>query len=74
MKRYISTFLLSAAAFAGCATSSTQTSADIDLMKHQLAEIRNTKQLEKTNLENFDNLNFNVYSVWRWPINQSRNL
>ena len=50
------------------------TSGDIDLMKHQLAEIRNTKQLEKTNLENFDNLNFNVYSVWRWPINQSRNL
>lgn len=66
MKRYISTFLLSVAALTGCATSSTQTSADIDLMKHQLAEIRNTKQLEKTNLENFDDLDFNVYSGQKW--------
>ena len=66
MKRYISTFLLSVAALTGCATSSTQTSGDIDLMKHQLAEIRNTTQLEKTNLENFDDLDFNVYSGQKW--------
>jgi hypothetical protein len=66
MKKYISTLLLSVAALAGCATSSTQTSADIDLMKHQLADIRNTKQLEKTNLENFDDLDFNVYSGQKW--------
>ncbi len=66
MKKYISTLLLSLAALTGCATSSTQTSAGIDLMKHQLAEIKNTKRLEKTHLENFDDLDFNVYSSQKW--------
>src|SRR6266446_9574859 len=34
---------------------------------HQkLAQIEETKQLEKTHLENFDDLDFNVYSNQKW--------
>lgn len=66
MEKYISNLLLSVDALAGRAASSTQTTADIDLMKQQLAEIRNAKQLEKVNLENLDDLDFNVYSRQRW--------
>ena len=39
-----------------------QPNADIDMMKQQLAEIQRQRQVEAANLENFDDLDFNVYS------------
>ena len=35
-------------------------------MKRQLAEIMKTRQAEKANLDNFDDLDFNVYSGQKW--------
>ena len=46
----------------GPGMSSAQSSADIDMMKQQLAEVQRQRQVETANLENFDDLDFNVYS------------
>ena len=43
-----------------------QPNADIDMMKQQLAEIQRQRQVEAANLENFDDLDFNVYSGQKW--------
>ncbi|MFZ6687702.1 ester cyclase [Undibacterium sp. SXout11W] len=66
MKKSIPSLLLTLAALAVSATASAQSAADIESMKRQLAEIKNTKQHEKVNLENFDDLDFNVYTGQKW--------
>ncbi len=43
-----------------------QSNADIDRMKQQLAEVQRQRQVESANLENFDDLDFNVYSGQKW--------
>lgn len=46
--------------------SGAQSSADIELMKQQLAEVQRQRQVETANLANFDDLDFNVYSSQKW--------
>lgn len=43
-----------------------QTSADIEKMKQQLAEIQRMQHVEAANLANFDDLDFNVYNGQKW--------
>ncbi|MDF0677023.1 MAG: ester cyclase [Nitrospira sp.] len=45
-----------------------QSNADIDVMKQQLAEVQRQHQVETANLENFDDLDFNVYSNQKWEL------
>ncbi len=43
-----------------------QSAADIQKMKQQLTEIKKQSAREKTNLDNFDDLDFNVYTGQKW--------
>ncbi len=43
-----------------------QADAELETLKQTLAEIEKTKQMEQTNLTNFDDLDFNVYSRQKW--------
>jgi predicted ester cyclase len=45
-----------------------QTAQEIATMKSQLAAIARTHAMEKQNLENFDDLDFNVYSGQKWDL------
>jgi predicted ester cyclase len=63
-KLVVSIVLLSA--MAACQSVSTQSEADIDSMKQQLASVQETHRAENVNLENFDDLDFNVYSGQKW--------
>ena len=45
-----------------------QSNADIEAMKQQLAEVKRLRQIESANLENFDDLDFNVYSKQNWDL------
>ena len=60
------TFLCTVVLCGGPGMSSAQSSADIDVMKQQLAEVQRQRQVETANLENFDDLDFNVYSGQKW--------
>lgn len=63
------TYLIALCAVVVCGapgTSSAQSSADIDVMKQQLAEVQRERQAETANLENFDDLDFNVYNGQKW--------
>lgn len=66
MQKSIIASMLAVSTITGCAASSTQSAADVETMKHQLAEIRKTNEMEKANLLNFDDLDFNVYSGQKW--------
>ncbi|WP_374351416.1 ester cyclase [Chitinimonas sp.] len=66
MKYLVSAPILSLALLAAGMPAAAQSTADINLMKRQLAEIKKTKEGEKANLENFDDLDFNVYSGQKW--------
>lgn len=48
----------------GCADGPDR--AEIDKMKQALADVRKAKEIEKGNLDNFDDLDFNVYSGQKW--------
>lgn len=52
------------ALLASCASD--QDSAEIEKMKQALAEVRKTKEIEKGNLDNFDDLDFNVFTGQKW--------
>lgn len=55
--------------FCGLAGSSmAQSAADIAEMKKKLFEVQQTKEQEKAELSNFDDLDFNVYSNRRWDL------
>ncbi|PTT77827.1 polyketide cyclase [Pelomonas sp. HMWF004] len=54
------------AGFAGA--SAAQSATDIETMKKKLADVMRQQQTEKTNLENFDDLDFNVYSKQKWDL------
>ena len=59
------TYLVALCAVVLCSapgTSSAQSGADIDVMKQRLAEVQHQRQVETANLENFDDLDFNVYN------------
>jgi len=43
-----------------------QSKADIESMKQKLVEIMNREATEKANLDNFDDLDFRVYSNQKW--------
>lgn len=43
-----------------------QSAGDIETMEKQLADVMKQRDVEKTNLENFDDLDFNVYSGQKW--------
>jgi predicted ester cyclase len=66
MKLFALSLIASATILAGCAAP--QSSVEIDGMKQQLATIMKTRQAEKVNLENFDDLDFNVYSAQKWEL------
>jgi SnoaL-like polyketide cyclase len=40
--------------------------AELEALKQELAEIEKTKQMNQSNLTNFDDLDFNVYSGQKW--------
>ncbi len=54
------------ATLAGCETQPRQSASDIESMKQQLLSVQKTRRAEKANLENFDDLHFNVYSGQKW--------
>lgn len=47
-------------------TLSANDKAELDALKAQVGEIAKTRQVEKDNLKNFDDLDFNVYSGQKW--------
>ena len=49
---------------AGCAEDKNR--AEIEKLKQMLAEVQKTKNFEKANLDNFDDLDFNVFSGQKW--------
>ena len=49
---------------AGCAEDTNR--AEIEKLKQMLAEVQKTKNVEKANLDNFDDLDFNVFSGQKW--------
>lgn len=54
------------ATLGGCETQPRQSASDIESMKQQLLSVQKTRRAEKANLENFDDLDFNVYSGQKW--------
>lgn len=48
----------------GC--SGEQTSAELQSLKQRLAEVEATEKMAQVNLDNFDDLDFNVYSGQKW--------
>lgn len=48
----------------GCADG--QDKAEIEKLKQALTEVRKAKEIEKGNLDNFDDLDFNVFSGQKW--------
>jgi predicted ester cyclase len=46
--------------------ASDQDKAEIEKLKQMLAEVQKTKNVEKANLDNFDDLDFNVFSGQKW--------
>lgn len=64
MKPLFLTLIATTAIVAGCASPTS--TPEVDLMKHQLAEVMKTRQSEQANLDNFDDLDFNVYSGQKW--------
>jgi predicted ester cyclase len=54
------------ATLAACQSPPVQSASDIESMKQQLLSIQKTRQAEKANLDNFDDLDFNVYSGQKW--------
>jgi len=53
--------MLFVAMLAGCADK-----AEIEKLKQMLADVQKTKNVEKANLDNFDDLDFNVFSGQKW--------
>ena len=49
---------------AGCGDG--QAKAELEKSKQSLAEVQKTEAMEKANLDNFDDLDFNVYSGQKW--------
>ncbi len=49
---------------AGCGDG--QAKAELEKLKQTLAEAQKTTAMEKANLDNFDDLDFNVYSGQKW--------
>ena len=49
---------------AGCGGG--QVKAELGKSKQSLAEVQKTEAMEKANLDNFDDLDFNVYSGQKW--------
>lgn len=47
-------------------SANAQDKAEIEKMTQALAEVRKTKEIEKSNLDNFDDLDFNVFSGQKW--------
>ncbi len=67
MKLKTGLLALGVIALIGCSgVALAQSEADIDSMKQQLAEVMKQREGEKAHLENFDDLDFNVYSNQRW--------
>lgn len=70
MKAIVFSVLVGVTALSGCATSSGQASAstpaEVEALKQQLADVQRSRQGEKSNLDNFDDLDFNVYSGQKW--------
>lgn len=60
----LSTALL--ATLGACQTTPVQNASDVESMKQQLLSVQKTRGLEKANLDNFDDLDFNVYSGQKW--------
>jgi hypothetical protein len=60
----LSTALL--ATLGACQTTPVQNASDVEAMKQQLLSAQKTRGLEKANLDNFDDLDFNVYSGQKW--------
>lgn len=51
----------------GCSASGQPAaSRELETLKQQLAEVQKSHAAEKANLENFDDLDFNVYSNQKW--------
>ena len=46
--------------------ASASDSAQIEILKKQVADIAKARQTEKANLANFDDLDFNVYTGQKW--------
>jgi hypothetical protein len=54
-----------------CSVSTLATAQDkpeLDSLKRKLAEVMRQRAAEEANLENFDDLDFNVYSKQRWDL------
>ena len=66
MKKTIPSLLFSAAILAVSAQVYAQSSTEIAKMKQELLTIKQTRQLEKVNLANFDDLDFNIYTGQKW--------
>jgi hypothetical protein len=54
------------ATLAACQATPVQNASDVESMKQQLLSVQKTRGLEKANLDNFDDLDFNVYSRQKW--------